>query len=57
MPSKKWKVTIRCLGVFVYEVNAFTIDGAINEAGRLFRDQYKFFPTEDCFEVEEAISQ
>lgn len=60
MPKKKWKVEIlrldeRGLGPFEYEVNAYTADGAINDAGSTFRNKFGFFPPDNCFDVKESV--
>lgn len=56
MPEKTWKVKIRSFdNTKAYNVQAFTIDGAINRAGSLFKGELGYFPQEECFEVKETV--
>lgn len=58
MPEKIWAVRINSLedrGIdpICYEVRAFTEDGAINKAGKIFENIFGFFPQAECFRVGE----
>lgn len=51
MPAKIWTITIASDEGFedIFEVSAFTEDGAMNRAGSLYKNQHGFFPTDAAF--------